>query len=148
VDLIQALTGSSPVSVFARAVRAESDAVVTEDNAVITLSMANGSVGTVIYTALGDKAHERERVEIFGGGAACVIENFKTLTWSHNGRRKRLGNMLTSVDRGHRTEIQALIAALRQGQPFPVPFESYVATTRATFAAIDSLCTGRLIEME
>jgi polar amino acid transport system substrate-binding protein len=147
VDLIQALTGCEPVSVLARAVRTESEAVIAEDNVVITLTMADGSVGTIVYTALGDKAYERERVEIFGGGAVCVIENFKTATWSQGGRRKRLGHLLNGVDRGHRAEMHALIMALRRGRPFPVPFTSYVATTRTTFAAIESLRTGRLVEV-
>lgn len=148
VDLIQALTGSLPISVYARAVCAESAAVVAEDNVVITLTMADGSVGTIVYTALGDKAYERERVEIFGGESVCVIKNFKTASWSQGGRRKTTGNPLSGVDRGHRAEMEALILALREGQPFPVPFESYVATTRATFAAVESLRTGRVVEVE
>ncbi len=147
VDLIQALTGSQPVSVIARAVCAESQAVVKEDNVVFTLTMADGSLGTIVYTALGDKAYPRERVEVMGGGAVCVIENFKTAVWSQAGRRKKWGNALSGVDRGHRAEMQALVAAVRHGRPFSVPFESYVATTQATFAAVESLRTGRVVEI-
>jgi len=143
VDLIQALTGALPVEVSAQAVRGDSDAVIAEDNVVLTLKMADGSVGTITYTTLGDKAYQRERVEVFGGGAACAIENFKTAAWSQGGRRQRLGNWVSGVDRGHHAEMQALIEAIRSGEPFPVPFESYVATTRATFAAMESLRTRR-----
>lgn len=142
VDLIQTITGFQPTSVYARPVEASGDGIIAEDNVIITLSMADGSIGTIIYTALGDKAFERERVEVFGGGAACVIENFRTLTWSSAGRHKQVGSILSGVDRGHRAEMEALITALRTGQPFPVTFESYISTTRATFAAIESLRTG------
>jgi predicted dehydrogenase len=141
-DLAQALTGGSPVSVFAQAVKAESRAVITEDNLVITLTMADGSVATILYTAEGDKAFSRERVEIFGNGAACVIDNFKTLSFSRGGKQQRVGNLLSGVDRGHRAEMQTLIEALQKGRPFPVSFRDYVRTTRATFAAMESLKTG------
>lgn len=143
VDLIQALTGALPVQVMAQSVAAESEAVIMEDNIVLTLGLSDGSVGNIVYTALGDKAYERERVEVFGGGAVGAIHNFRSATWSQAGGRQRLGGPLSGVDRGHRAELQALIAALRRGEPFPVPFESYVATTRATFAALESLRTRR-----
>ncbi len=147
VDLVQGLTGSMPTSIYARAVRAESEAIIPDDNVAITLTMANGSVGNIIYTALGDKAYQRERVEVFAGGAVGVIENFRTALWSQAGKHKRMGNLLTGVDRGHRVEMQVLIGSLREGKPFPIPFDSYVATTKATFAAMESLRTGQLVEV-
>jgi len=148
VDLILALTGALPVRVTARAVRADSEAVVVEDNVVVTLEMSDGSLGTIVYTALGDKAVERERVEVYRGGATCVIRNYKTALWSAGGRRARHGNLLTGVDRGHHGELVALAGALRRGEPFPVPFSSYVATTRATFAAVESRRCGEAVEVE
>lgn len=141
-DLIQAITGSKPVKVFAQAVNSSSKAVLAEDNVAITLTMADGSIGNIIYTTTGDKAFSRERVEIFGDGAACVIDNFKTLTYSRKGKRRRMGHFLTSVDRGHRAEMQTLIDNLATGKLLPVSFEDYAATTQATFAAMEVLRTG------
>ncbi len=148
VDLIQALTQSYPVNVFARAVRSESEAIIPEDNVVVTLSMADGSVGNIVYTTSGNKTYQRERVEVFAGGGVGVIENFKRALWVQAGRRKKFGNILTGVDRGHRAEMRILIDSLREGKPFPVPFESYVATTRATFAAMESLRVGRPVSIQ
>jgi polar amino acid transport system substrate-binding protein len=147
VDLIQSLTHARPVSVSARAIQPASNALVKEDNVVITLDMSDGSTGTIVYTALGDKAFDRERIEVFGGGAVGVIENFRKATWSQSGRRQGQGGLVSSVDRGHHAEMVALIHALQTGQPFPVDFESYVATTRATFAALESLRSGCLVEV-
>ena len=148
VDLIQALTQAVPVSVFARAARSESEAVVPEDNVAVTLNMSDGSVGNIVYTTLGNKRYQRERVEVFAGGGVGVIENFKTAIWVQGGRRKKMGNILSGVDRGHHAEMQALIRSLREDIPFPVPFESYVMTTRVTFAIVESLRTGRLVHIE
>jgi predicted dehydrogenase/threonine dehydrogenase-like Zn-dependent dehydrogenase len=147
VDLIQAVTGSSPVKVFAQAAHAEREGQHPEDSVVINLSMANGSIADIVYTTLGDKSFEREKVEIFGGGAACVIENFKSMRWSHGGKKKRIGGVFSGVDRGHRDEMRTIVDCLRQGKLFPVSFESYVATTRTTFAAVESLRTGKPVEI-
>lgn len=147
VDLIQAMTKSYPISVFASAVRSESEAVIPGDNVVITLTMADGSVGNIVYTALGNKAYQRELVEVFAGGGVGVIENFKTALWTQGGRRRKMGNVLSGVDRGYQAEMKALIEALRKGEPLPVPFDSYIATTRATFAAMESLRTGKTVEI-
>ncbi len=148
VDLVQALTGALPVSVFARAVEAESEAVLPQDNVAITLAMSDGSVGTIIYTTLGTKSYQRERVEVFAGGGVGVIENFKTASWTQEGKRRKWGHVLSGVDRGHRAEMQALIAAVREGKAFPVSFESYVSTTLATFAAMESLRTGQPVPVQ
>jgi len=123
VDLIQYLTDSVPVRVYAETV--ESPGYQPSDNVVITLKMANGAIGSITYVAGGDKRYPRERVEVFGGGAVGVIENFKAATFFRGGRKKRIRNWL-SVDRGHRGEVEALLDAIRSGGPAPVTFEEYV----------------------
>ncbi|MCL5994964.1 MAG: bi-domain-containing oxidoreductase [Chloroflexi bacterium] len=147
VDLIQSLTHAQPVSVSARAIQPAGAGVIKEDNVAMTLTLSDGSIGNIVYTALGDKAYDRERVEVFGGGAVGVIENFRKATWSQSGRRQGQGGLVSSVDRGHRAEMAALIHALQTGRPFPVDFESYTATTRATFAALESLRSGCPVEV-
>lgn len=148
VDLIQALTRSLPVSVYARAVSPEVQTVVPGDNVVITMTMADGSVGTIVYTALGDKAYPRERVETFGGGAVCAIDNFKRASWTQGGRQEYWGGLLGGVDRGHRAEMRALVDVIRNGAPPPVEFEEYVYTTLATFAVEESLRKGEAVAVD
>jgi len=148
VDLIQAVTGSSPMRVYAQSVRVSSDAVISGDNVVITLTLADGSVGTITYSAMGDKAYGKERVEIFGGGTVCVIDNFRKMTWSRLGKCKQKGHFLQGADRGHRAEMNLLISALQSGQGSPVTFQSYVATTRTTFAVMESLRTGVPVDID
>jgi polar amino acid transport system substrate-binding protein len=139
VDLIQYLTDSVPMRVYAETL--SSGGYKPSDNVVITLKMANGAIGSITYVAGGDKRYPRERVEVFGGGAVGVIENFKAATFTCRGRKKRIRNWL-SVDRGHRGEVEALLDAIRRGGPAPVAFEEYVYTTLATFAIEESLRKG------
>src|SRR5206468_1176188 len=68
-DLLSFLTGSLPVRV--RATGLPDGGRYREDNVVVALDFADGSVGTITYTAAGDRALGKERVEVFGGGVAA-----------------------------------------------------------------------------
>ncbi|MBI4306005.1 MAG: Gfo/Idh/MocA family oxidoreductase [Chloroflexi bacterium] len=158
VDLAQYLTGSRPVRAFAQ--RVGDRAAPADDSVSCTLTMANGSIVHIGYFATGDKAHPRERVEIFGGGAVGLIDNFKAARFVKGGRSQSRRSLL-AVDRGHRTELEALLGAVRAGSALTlplsggerayeigvraelVPFEDYVATTLTTFALERSLATGQ-----
>lgn len=136
IDLLQYLVGSLPVEVYARAIQTAQGPV--EDEAVITLTYEDGSVGTVIYAAGGDKAYGKERIEIIGDGRVAVIDDYHTLETIHDGKREqKKARMRTS--KGHREEWETLVAAARAGSPTPISPEEIAASHLATFAAVDSL---------
>jgi predicted dehydrogenase/threonine dehydrogenase-like Zn-dependent dehydrogenase len=137
VDLAQYLTGSLPVEVFAHALGGAEGAL--HDTVAITLRFADGSVASVNYFATGDKAFPKERVEVFGGGGVGVLDDFREVAVSRDGRRTRTRK--ASQDKGYDEEIAAFLAAVRGGAA-PIPLESLVATTRATFAVEASLRSG------
>jgi len=139
VDLIQYLTGSLPERVYAESL--ESQGYKPSDNVAITLKMANGAIGSITYLSGGDKRHPRERVEVFGGGAVGIIDNFKVATFTRGGRRNQKRNWL-GVDRGHRGEVEALVSAIRNDGSLPVEFEEYIYTSLTTFCIEESLRTG------
>lgn len=145
VDLFDCLTGARVRAVHAQAL--QSDAHRPSDNVQATLTMADGSVGSITYAAGGDKSYPRERVELFGGGKVGVIENFKRARLHDRGKTRTKRNWL-SVDRGHAAEVEAFLEAIRSGHAPPVPVESYVATTLATFAMKESLRSGETVSVE
>jgi len=136
VDLVQYLCGAMVASVAARAIGEPESG---QDIAAV-LTLADGSVASLVYTVQGDKALGRERVEAFRSGMACVIDNFRRLEVVEGGRTRVMRRL--GVDRGHRAELEAFFAALRRGSPMPVAFEEYVSTTLATFAIVESMATG------
>ncbi len=144
VDLIQYLTGSMPVGIYGETLT--SAGAKPSDNVLVTLKMDNGAVGSITYVAGGDKRFPRERIEVFGSGAAGVIENFKGASFTRQGHTQRLGRW-GGVDRGHRGEVQALLTAIRSGQPSPVDFHEYISTTLATFAIEESLKHGKPVKI-
>ncbi|HXB10275.1 MAG TPA: Gfo/Idh/MocA family oxidoreductase, partial [Puia sp.] len=138
IDLLQFFTGSLPVRVFAESIGSDNDRVKNDDNVLITIRFQNGSVGTITYTAGGDKAMAKERVELFGGGRAGIIHDFRSGEIFYNNKAKTL-----KLDgKGHRQEVEAFLNAAKSGGPSPISFESIYYTTLASFKILDSLSSG------
>lgn len=103
-DLMQFLCGALPISVHAVA---PSDGArrYNNDNLVVTITFADGSVGTIHYLANGSTAVEKEYLEIFGDQKAARMWNFKKLECAI-GRKRSTSSF--SGDKGHAAEMKAL----------------------------------------
>jgi predicted dehydrogenase len=111
-----------------------------DDSVAVTLKFHDGSVGTITYSANGDPAMPKERVEISSTGRSAVIDNFQHLTLYQQGKKRSF--KLGAIDKGHRDEVRAFLQAIQHGSPSPISFESLVATTLATFKIVESLQVG------
>ena len=140
IDLMQFLTGAVTTRVYAEAIAGRDHAAVNEDSVFITLRFADGSNGSIAYLAEGDKAMSKERVEIFGGGKAFVLEDFRSATSHSGGKEKRL--KLRGQDKGQANEVREVCRVVLEGGPAPIALEDLAATTRATFRIMESLRTG------
>lgn len=112
-----------------------------EDNVVITLAMSDGSVVSIAYVASGDRSLGKERFELFGGGRAAVVDDFRALSLFGGGRTRTSRARLTQ-DKGHKGEWEAIHRVLTTGGEAPIAMESWVATSLATFAAVRCLRSG------
>ncbi len=144
VDLLSHLAGAPIRRVHAVRPGGAGDSLDPETCTAI-LELADGSVGTLVYSADGDAAHAKERLEIVGGGAVAVLDDFRELTVTHRGRRTRV--RAWSRDKGHAAELAATVDAVRTGAPEPIPFSEVVAGMRALFAIRRSLATGAPAEV-
>ena len=144
VDLIQALTGGLPVEVYVAAANAAGPNL--RDNIAVSLKLDNGSVGSIVYAAGGDKSFPREYVEAFGQGTVATIWNFKSASFTCAGRTSRRRGF--GVDRGHGSELDTFFQHWRAGKPQPVPMREYVATTLATFAMEESITRGEAVSVD
>lgn len=102
-----------------------------EDNLVATLTHENGSVGVVTYVANGDKTVPKERVEIFGAGCVGLLDDFRRLELTRNGRTRKSQSWLRQ-DKGHVGELQAFAHAVASGDASPIPFAEIVNTTQTS----------------
>ncbi|HEV2860194.1 MAG TPA: bi-domain-containing oxidoreductase [Pyrinomonadaceae bacterium] len=145
VDLMQFWAGSAPARVYAESVRGGGAQAVDEDSLMLTLGFADGSNGVVAYVAEGDKSLPKERVEIFGGGRAFVLEDFRSATMHVGGREEK--TRPRAQDKGQAEQARAVCAAVTGRGPAPIPLEELAATTRATFRALESLRAGRALDV-
>ncbi len=142
VDLAQAITGGLPEKVFASCTESPQG---LRDNLTISMKMDNGAAVAITYASNGDKSFQREEVQVFAGGAVCVINNFRSVNFISSGKQKVKKSL--EVDRGYVDEIRATWNAVKDGAPAPIGFGSIVATTLATFAIEESITTGEAVEV-
>ncbi len=119
VDFMVFVTGSKPVSVFAQGFGA--------DNAQVSLRFADGSVGALDYFSVADPGLAKEHFEVFGGGKHLIVDDFH--------------------DKGQSAEVRQFIQAVKTGGPMPIPLEALLASTRATFAVLQSLRSGQAVNL-
>ncbi len=134
VDFITFLVGAAPIRVSAQAL--PDDGKYREDNASMTFTFPDGSIGVVDYLANGDKSVAKERVEVFCGGKVAVLDDFRGLAMVRDGKRKEERGM---QDKGWVNEWKAFGTAIREGGEPPIPYEQLIGVTKATFAAVESL---------
>ncbi|MFZ0733646.1 MAG: bi-domain-containing oxidoreductase [Candidatus Sulfotelmatobacter sp.] len=145
VDLLMFLAGSPIVEVECHAVGSSSR--YAGDNVLISLRFANGSQGTVSYLANGDRSFSKERVEVFGGGSAAVLEDFRHMELVRGGR-KQVVRSRWRQDKGHRGEWAAFEQAVQRRSESPISFEEIVGSTLATFRIEESLSTGERVAVD
>jgi predicted dehydrogenase len=145
VDFLMFLAGSSPVEVQASSLAHSGQ--YSGENVVVSVRFANGSLGTIDYLASGDKSFSKERVEVFGGGAVGVLEDFRLLELVRHGKKQTM-RARWRQDKGHRGECEAFTNAIREGQAAPIPFDQIVGATLATLRIQDSLALGRSMPMD
>jgi predicted dehydrogenase len=145
IDFCQALTGAPLARVQADSVAGASGGFRNDDQVALTLSFADGSLATLLYTSGGDAALPKERVEAHCGGTSAVLDDFKALELVRGGKTKRSRSF--TKDKGHFAALEAFFDAVRRGAPAPVPLRSLVETTLATFAAVEAMGSGRAVEL-
>jgi len=118
------------------------------ENVVVQLRFANDSLGTLLYLSNGDKRVGKEYLEIFGGGATVIVDDFRRVTLSRGGHKQRIGHWWSTQDKGHRAEISAFVDAVRKGQPSPTPFEEVMRSSAATLSVVESLNSGLPVTLD
>jgi predicted dehydrogenase/threonine dehydrogenase-like Zn-dependent dehydrogenase len=112
------------------------------DDVQVTVRFCNGASGAISYLTGGSVRFPKETLDATGSGRSAQLDNFRKATvWAGRGHetiRARGGQ-----DKGQRTQLAQFVEAARNGTAMPIPFESLVATTRATIAVRDSLLSGK-----
>jgi predicted dehydrogenase len=145
IDFLTFLAGAPPLSVITQGL--PDAGRYHEDNVVITIKLTDGSIGTIGYQANGDRAFPKERVEVFGGGRVAVLDDFRSLELVAGGRRQKKRSIFRQ-DKGFQAQWEAFTAAIQAGGPPTIPYDQLFAVTLASFAAVESLRSGKSVKVE
>lgn len=141
-DVFRFLTGAPVHSIDATAIDPGQLPYSRSDNFAATIGYADGSVASLVYTALGPKTGMgKEHITVFCDGAAFVVDDFKTLTAVADGA---VLWQSSEPDKGHFEELSRLGDAIATGGPAPIPFDEIVETSSVALH-IDDLLHGRAI---
>jgi predicted dehydrogenase/threonine dehydrogenase-like Zn-dependent dehydrogenase len=143
IDLANYLTDSRVVSVCMNSLGKQTDE--KTDNASILLKYEDGSNVVINYFSNGSKSYAKERIEIYNQERTIIIDNFrKTEAFGF----KNFKGLKTSINKGHKTQFQELINRVKNSGSPLIEFDSLVNTTKASFAAIQSLRENKWIDIQ
>ena len=142
IDLCTYLSGSKVIAVCMNAMGV--NPAENTDNATILLKYENGT-NAVINFANGSKAYSKERVEVYSQERTLVMDNWRNLKGYGF---KGFSRTSSKQDKGHYNQFQELMIQQTKGGEPIISFNEIVNTTKASFAAIESLKTGEWVKVE
>lgn len=127
-DLLHFFTEAEVKSIDFSSISPATEHVSSRDNFVATLKYTDGSVCTLIYTALGAAEVPKEYIEIYCDGKTLVIDDFKELR-VYGGKAK---GWKGTQDKGHLEELR-VFARYARGEVQPlIDFDALVETSRVS----------------
>ncbi len=143
LDLAYYLVGRRPISVTTIGVQGANRS--SYENVTASVRFADGSAATVIYSGLGDRSPDRERIEAWSEGRTLYLTDLRSLEWCSKGRRRT--KRLMNQDAGYEQEIASFAEALRHPEAFADSNASFLESTALLLAAMKSLCTGVSVDV-
>jgi predicted dehydrogenase len=136
IDLLRFFAGCPIVGSVARRTGGADDS--SDDPSVsITLSFADGSLGTIHYVTGGHASFPKERVEAFAGGRVLQLDNFRRLrAFGWPGFKSQ---RLWRQDKGQYACAAAFLAAIKSAQGSPIPLEEILEISRTTIEVSEAV---------
>jgi predicted dehydrogenase/threonine dehydrogenase-like Zn-dependent dehydrogenase len=142
IDLISYLAGSKVKSICMNAMGIHPKE--NTDNASILLKYENGTNAVINYFANGSKAYSKERIEVFHQERTLVLDNWRSLKGFGF---RNFSSSSSSQDKGHQNQFNQLIDSIQKGGAQIIPIDDIINTTKASFAAIESLKKGAWVDI-
>jgi len=140
-DVFRFLAGAAVRSVAASAIDPHELPYARNDNFAATITYEDGTVATLVYTALGPKSGlGKEHITVFCDGEAFIVDDFKKLTKASDGSVLWQSG---DPDKGHFEELSRFGDAIATGGTAPIPFAEIVETS-AVALQIEDLLSGHV----
>jgi predicted dehydrogenase len=141
VDFVSWLVGAAPERVSCVMRPPAGDQLASAQSFTVTLDFADGSIGTVVYTAGGAGGLSKELVEAHAGGRSAVLDDFRSLALHDGTKKERV--RARKADKGHAEQLRRFHRQLHGelSPSLPDPLD----TMQATLAALRSAEAGAAI---
>jgi len=146
IDLCVWLTRPAlPVHVVSTRPLLTRDSAQNTSNVSITLTFADGSLATIVFTDRGDRLRGvQELIEVRRGGLSVSIGGgLDSLRAVRDGRV--IDRWQGGRDKGHTAELKTVQRAMLDKMPAPIPFSETALSSVLMLCAIDSLSTGQAV---
>lgn len=148
-DLLVHLVGAPAASIAAMALLDAGGQYLPEDNLSCVMHFADGSTANLTYLANGPQKLPKERIEVFAGGRAFLLDDFRQVDCIGRSRRTLWKGARVpwkaAQDKGHEAEVKAFIQSIRDGLPSPIPADELLASSRLPFLVREALQTGETV---
>jgi len=128
-DLFNYFTESEAESIDVSAISPKIEHISATDNFVATLKYTDGSVCTLLYTAVGASELSKEYIEVYCDGKTMIIDDFKELK-IYSARQK---GWKGPQDKGHVRELEEFAHSIREGGSCPISLSELVQATKISF---------------
>jgi predicted dehydrogenase len=121
------------------------ETVLADDNVLISLDFADGSRGSLAYSALGAGNQPKEHIEVMGAGKSALLDDYRQLEIYDGKSTKKTGRR---QDKGHRAQFEAFSKAIITGGAPPIPQDELLLSSLATILVDESLRTGAPVDVD
>jgi predicted dehydrogenase len=130
-DLFCFLTDSHPVAVSVEALKPATNNLFPTDNFSVQISFEDGSICSLLYTAIGHSGLGKERMELFVDGKSIVMDDYKTL---HGyGTAQSFDETAITPDKGHEFLLKKFFSSLQTEQKvMPISTERLMEVSHLT----------------
>ena len=143
IDFIQCLAKASIVRVSAERISGDNRSVVNNDNIAISFKLNDGSVGSMIYSASGDKAYSREMTEIFFDEKTIISKDFRITEFHKGGRSESFKT--SGQEMGYAQELKHFLNCVRGSESPSVSLNDSFETMDVIFSIERALATATVI---
>ncbi len=145
-DLLCELVPAPPVSVYAAGGTFLDPVLVhIPDSGIVTITFADGSVGTTLIASDGCARFPKESTEIYCEGTAIQIQDFTRLVYRGRTPGGDEDVALPAQDKGHAAELEQFGRAILTGTPPPNPLPQALRAALISVKVIESLSSGKVV---
>ena len=121
LDLISYLSGSKITDVHVSTMKNPLSTELYDDVSTITITLQDGSIGTIHYFSNGHQRVPKEEIKIFSQGSVVKINNFKSVTINSNKFNKT--KRVIFQDKGHSSFLNDFVDSIKEERNQIIPFD-------------------------